>query len=493
MARYAYERLSIQDASFLAMEGPTTPMHVSAVQIFESGPLAVGDGGIDIEAIRTAYESILQSVPRYRQKLKWIPIAGRPVWVDDEHFQLDYHIRHVALPHPGGLDELKRMAARVIEHELDRNRPLWELWVVEGLTDGHFAIIAKTHHCMVDGSSGVELAQKLLSPTPQISLPKPRRFIPRRPPTDGELLRDEVIRRMTIPLKALEGIRVLRDEVDDLREEVTVRLKALADILGTAFSPASQTPLNGELSPHRKFDWYEMPLEDVKKVRRALECTVNDVVLGVVTEVVRRYLLARQVDPRHITFRISAPVNVRSDHDRDSLGNRVSTWLVELPVGQPDRLEQVRSLREQTQELKRTRNALGMDVLMSAAEFAPMGLISQGMHMASGPINTIVTNVPGPQFPLYMLGAKLVSILPQVPLLPNIGLGIALMSYDGRMFWGFISDYELVPDVDEIAGSVQGVFADLARAAGVDLEAPDESEPASRALPRPVPAPMTSQ
>lgn len=490
MARYAYERLSIQDASFLAMEGPTTPMHVSAIQIFESGPLAVGDDGIDIDAIRRAYESILQSVPRYRQKLKWIPLADRPVWVDDEHFQLDYHIRHVALPHPGGIAELKRLAARVIEHQLDRNRPLWELWVVEGLSGGRFAIIAKTHHCMVDGSSGVELAQKLLSPTPQISLAKPRRFIPRTPPSDLELLRDEVIRRLTIPLKAVNGLRALREEVDDLREEVMVRLRALADIAGTALSPVSQTPLNGELSPHRRFDWYEMPLADVKKVRKALDCTVNDIVLGVVTEVVRRYLLARQVDPSHITFRISAPVSVRRDQEKQSMGNRVSTWLVELPIGEPDALEQVRNLREQTQELKRTRNALGMDVLISAAEFAPMGLISQGMHLASGPINSIVTNVPGPQFPLYMLGAKLISILPQVPLLPNIGLGIALMSYDGRICWGFIGDYEIVPDIDEIATSVGEAFADLASAAGVELAPSGES--ARPPAPRPVPAVETA-
>jgi len=223
----------------------------------------------------------------------------------------------------------------------------------------------------------------------------------------------------------------------------------------------------------------------VKKVRKALDCTVNDIVLGVVTEVVRRYLLARQVDPTHITFRISAPVSVRSDHERESMGNRVSTWLVELPIGEGDPLEQVRDLREQTQELKRTRNALGMDVLISAAEFAPMGLISQGMHLASGPINSIVTNVPGPQFPLYMLGAKLISILPQVPLLPNIGLGIALMSYDGRICWGFIGDYELVPDVDEIATSVGEVFADLASAAGVELSPDGES--ARAPAPRPIP------
>jgi len=341
---------------------------------------------------------------------------------------------------------------------------------------------------MVDGSSGVELAQKLLSLTPQISLPAPRRFIPRTPPTPGELFRDEVLRRLAIPLKAFEGFRALRDEVEDLRGEVTVRARALADLVGVALSPVSETPLNGPLSPHRLFDWYEMPLEHVKQVRRALDCTVNDVVLGVVTEVVRRYLQARQVDPTQIDFRISTPVNVRSSADSDKLGNRVSTWLVDLPVDEPDRLEQVRKLRELTNQLKRSRSALGIDVLISAAEFVPMGLVSRGMQMASGPINSIVTNVPGPQFPLYMLGSKLVSILPQAPLLQNMGMAVALMSYDGRMFWGFVSDSELVPDLAEIAESVAPVFEELATAAGVDLTSPDDAESKKSPRPRSVPS-----
>jgi len=477
MARYAYERLSAQDNSFLAAEGPTTPMHVSAIQIFDAGPLALAEGGIDIEGIRDAYRSVLHLVPRYRQKLAWIPFEQRAVWVDDPHFQLDYHIRHVALPHPGGEIELKRMAARVMSHHLDRNRPLWELWVIEGLEGGRFATVAKTHHCMVDGASGVELAQRLLSPTPQLALPKPRKFVPRPIPSSGELLRDQLMRRASLPLRALRSVRELRDEVDDLRHEVGVRARALADLAGFALSRCSETPLNGELGPHRRFDWHEMDLARVKQVRRALDCTVNDVVLAVVTEAVRQYLLAHQVDPSKLVFRTSAPVNVRSN-DGPATGNRVSVWMVDLPVGEADPLEQVKHLHELTLELKQDRKALGMEMLMSAAEVAPTQMLALGMQFASGPTNTIVTNVPGPQFPLYMLGSKLEAIIPQVPLMEGIGLGIALMSYDGRVFWGFTADYELVPDIEDFTAEIDGAFERLCAAAGVTGDPEEDAEAA---------------
>ena len=482
MARYAYDRLSAQDASFLAAEGGCTPMHVSAIQIFEAGPLRE-DGGIAIGKIRRGYESVLHGVPRYRQKLAWVPFENRPVWVDDPHFQLDYHIRHVALPHPGGLEELKRLASRVLEHPLDRNRPLWELWVVEGLSGDRFATIAKTHHCMVDGASGVELAQRLLSPDPHAPVDDPPSFYPRPIPSGAELLRDEMMRRMLMPLRALRGLAAFRDEVDDVASEVGVRLRALADLAGVAIRRASETPLNGDLCPHRRFDWLDMSLGEVKAVRRKLGCTVNDVVLATVTEAVRRFMLSRNVDPARIRFRAAAPVSVRSEREKDLPGNRVSSWMVELPIGETDRLRQVEILRKETEYLKSSRQALGVDMLMTAAEIAPMPLFRFGAHLASGPVNTIVTNVPGPQFPLYMQGARMLAMIPQVPLIPGIGLGIALMSYDGRIFWGFTADYELVPDLSAFVRSIAASFADLALACEAELEA--ETRPAP-AAPRPL-------
>lgn len=484
MARYAYDRLSAQDASFLAAEGPTTPMHVSAIQIYEAGPLRE-DGGIAIDKVRAAYESVLHLVPRYRQKLAWIPLENRPIWVDDPHFQIDYHIRHVALPHPGGLAELKRVASRVMEHTLDRNRPLWEMWVVEGLQGDRFATISKVHHCMVDGASGVELAQRLLSPSAHDEPEPPPPYYPRPIPSGAELLRDELMRRVGMPLRALRGLQAFRDEVDDVREEVGVRLRALGDIAGIAFSRVSETPLNGSLSPHRRFDWLEMSLAELKAVRKALGCTVNDVVLGIVTEAVRRFMLSRNVDPAHITFRAATPVNVRSDDDRRPMGNRVSSWMVELPIGEPDRVTQIDLIREETVRLKESRQALGVDMLMAATDLAPMGLIAVGAQLVSGPVNTIVTNVPGPQFPLYMLGARMLAIIPQVPLLEGLGLGIALMSYNGRVFWGLTGDYELVPDLERFTASIADSFAELARAAGVDLTSSDDRPPQAAANPVP--------
>jgi WS/DGAT/MGAT family acyltransferase len=480
MARYAYERLSAQDASFLLAEGPTTPMHVSAIQIYEAGPLRE-DGGIAIDKVRAAYESVLHLVPRYRQKLAWVPIESRPVWVDDPYFQLDYHIRHVALPHPGSLEELKRVAARVMAHALDRNRPLWELWVVEGLQGDRFATISKVHHCMVDGSSGVELAQRLLQPTPHAEVETPPPYYPRPIPSGTELLRDEVLRRVTMPIRAVRSLRAFRDEAEDVRAEVGVRLKALADLVGIAVSGVSETPMNGELSPHRRFDWYDMSLADVKAVRKQLDCTVNDVVLGIVTEAVRRFLVSRNVDPAGIRFRAATPVSVRGEDERQKLGNRVSSWMVELPVGEPDRLKQITILREATQELKASRQALGVDMIMAAAEAAPIGIFSFGAQLAAGPVNTIVTNVPGPQFPLYMLGAKMIAMIPEVPLLEGIGLGIALMSYNGRIFWGFTGDYEMMPDLSRFVRNIGSAFAELAAAAGVDLASPDDRPPSQAA------------
>ena len=461
MPRYSYDRLSALDNAFLLAEGPTTPMHVSATQIFEAGPLSE-DGGIDIEAIRHAYESVLHLVPRYRQKLAWVPIANRAVWVDDPHFQIDYHIRHVALPHPGGLEDLKRVTSRILSYPLDYNHPLWELWVVEGLRGDRFATIAKTHHCMIDGASGVEIAQKLLSPTPRTTLPERRDHIPRPMPSGAELLRDHIWRRASLPLQVARGIGQLREEFDDVRAELSTRLSALRELFGMAMTPASDTPLNGKLSPHRRFDWCTLPLADVKAVRKAFDCTVNDVVLATVTEAVRRFLQRRQVNMEDMCFRASTPVSVRSEDEKELMGNRVSSWILDLPIDEPDRRRQLDRLKAKTRELKRSRQALGIDMLMSVADLAPSGMVSIGARLASGPINTIVTNVPGPQFALYMLGAKLLAMFPQVPLIEGVGLGIALLSYDGRIFWGFTADYELIPDLQAFVALIDESFGELA-------------------------------
>jgi WS/DGAT/MGAT family acyltransferase len=282
-----------------------------------------------------------------------------------------------------------------------------------------------------------------------------------------ELLADQLARRVALPLQIVRGVRALLDEAESIRDDALVRLRALRDLAGYAIKSASETPLNGPLGSHRYLDWLAMDLAEVKAVRRALGCTVNDVVLATVTGAVRKYMIRRRVDPERLDFRVSAPVSVRRDEDRGKLGNKVSSWIVPLPIERADPIAQLRELNRRTEELKRSNQALGVEMLMAAAEWAPAQLISLGARATSAPINMIVTNVPGPQAPLYLMGAELLEMYPQVPLLANTGLGIALVSYNGRMFWGFNCDPDLVPDVAQFVQEIRGAFKALRKAASL--------------------------
>lgn len=461
MSRYTYERLSAQDNMFLLMERPNVHMHVAATLIYEAGGLATPEGGIDVKRYKRAVEAVLHRIPRYRQKLRWIPFQNHPVWVDDRHFNLDNHILHRALPRPGNLRQLRDLAAHIMSRPLDRDRPLWEMWVVEGLEEERFAVISKLHHCMVDGSSGVDLAHIMMSPTPDEETPDPVPYYPRPAPSPGELVQDELRRVAMLPLQATRNLRQFADQAEDLYAELAKRGRALGELAGWAVKSASDTPLNGRLSPYRRFDWLNTPLARVKAVRKALSCTVNDVMLATVTGAVRDYLIRRRVDPEEIEFRVSAPVSVRKDDERGKLGNRVSSWIIRLPIDREDPRAQVEALTAATMELKESEQALGVDMIMKAAEWAPSGLMSLGAQASSGPINSIVTNVPGPQVPLYILGARLLAMYPQVPLLDNMGIGIAIFSYDGQMCWGFNADFELVPDLARFVGFVAEAFEEL--------------------------------
>ena len=466
MSNYTYERLSAQDNGFLVAEHPNAPLHIAAVGIYDQSALASRDGGVDIRRFKRFIEARLHEIPRYRQKLAWVPIENRPVWIDDPHFNIDYHIRHAALPRPGGIDQLKSLAARITTRSLDRNRPLWELWVIEGLDGGRFATISKIHHCMIDGAAGADLAQVLNSPSPDIEIPEPRPFLPRPAPSETELLLDAVQRFAGMPFRAMRGLSALRSETAGLMAEFETRAKALGDLFSLAVKRSSETPLNGALGPHRRVDWLTLPLDEVKKVRRVLGCTVNDVVLATVTGAVRHYLMRRGANPRAIDFRVSAPVNMRKEPEKGSMGNRVSAWILRLPIEVEDPLAWVKGITETTQELKNSQQALGVEMLMQAAEYAPAGLMALGARVASGPINMIVTNVPGPQFPLYTLGARMLEMQPLVPLLDGTGLGIALFSYDGKLHVGLNADYELVPDLGSFTALFAQAFMALVDAAG---------------------------
>jgi WS/DGAT/MGAT family acyltransferase len=342
------------------------------------------------------------------------------------------------------------------------------MWVVEGLEGGRFAVISKTHHCMIDGASGVDLAHILMSPTPDADLPEPVPYYPRPAPSPTELWRDEMQRRLTLPLRATRDVREFTREAEDLYAELAKRANALTQLVGWAVKSASDTPLNGRLTPFRRFDWLNTPLSRVKAVRKAFDCTVNDVVLATVTGAIRAHLIRHRVDPTRIDFRVSAPVSVRRDAERGTMGNRVSSWIVRLPIEHEDPREQIEAVSLSTRALKDSQQALGVDMIMKAAEWAPSGLMALGAQASSGPINSIVTNVPGPQFPLYCLGARLLAMYPLVPLLENMGLGIALFSYDGQLCWGFNSDVERVPDLAAFRREIQDSLDRLCEAAGVD-------------------------
>jgi WS/DGAT/MGAT family acyltransferase len=448
MASYKYDLLSAQDNSFLLMETSNLPMHVATTQIFAAGPLAKPGGGIDFASITRFTESVLHRIPRYRQVLSYIPFENRPVWIDDDHFHIDYHIRHSALPRPGSEAQLKRMASRIQATPLDRNRPLWEIWVVEGLEGDRFAIISKIHHCMIDGSSGVDIGQILQSPSPEAVIHEPAPYLPRAAPTSRELFTDSWSRRLGAPFRAARGLSDFRRESENVGEEIAIRAAAIRASVSAQSAGSSDTPINGTLGPHRSFEWLRMPLADIKALRRGLGCTVNDVVLTILTGAFRDYMQHRGVPLRGIEFKAQTPVSVRSNDERGDLGNRVSGWLVPLPLEEADPKLQLKQIHATTQELKDSRQALGADLMIQAMGSMPTALFSLGVQAVSGSMNTIVTNVPGPQFPLYILGAELLDLFPMVPLLPNIGLGVALMSYNGKVCWGFIADPELVPDLD---------------------------------------------
>ena len=468
MAHYAYERLTALDNSFLILEGPNAYMHVASTMVFDAGPLRREDGGIDADALKERIGASLHRIPRYRQKLAWIPFENHPVWVDDDCFSLDYHVRHTALPRPGSEEQLKRLSSRIMQQHLDRARPLWEIWVVEGLDKERFALITKVHHCMVDGVSGVDLMKVLMSPTPDAPRPEdPPRFVPRPTPSALELIRHELGRFVRLPFTALRDVRGFVREADDARQEVLVRLRAAAETLGASLRSVSPTPLNRPIGPHRRFGWMTMDVAEVKAVRRALGGSLNDVVLTIVTGAVRRYLERRGVKMRGLEFRVMAPVSVRATDQDGTLGNRVSAWVLPLPLDEDDPRERLRRISERTSELKDSRSAVGAEMLTQVAEWTPSNLLALGARNVTRllPFNLVVTNVPGPQFPMYMGGAKMLEVFPHVPLAGNLGLGIALLSYDGRIHWGFNADYDVVPDLEDFVADTRDALAELLRSA----------------------------
>jgi WS/DGAT/MGAT family acyltransferase len=462
-----FERLSALDATFLEVEDRNAHMHVGAVAIFDAAPLTGASNGLEIERIRELVEATLHRMPRYRQRLAWTPFTNHPVWVDDARFNLHYHLRHLSLPRPGNERLLKRLVGQVMSQPLDRGKPLWELWVVEGLEDNRFAILTKAHHCMVDGVGTAELMASTMATSPDSSAPSPRRFLPRPVPSRPGLVLGELRHRAG---SLLAGLRAARRTVSDPRSSFASFREAVTGVgetLGATLRPASPTPLNVEIGPHRRFDWVRFELADVKEVKNRLGGTVNDVVLANVSGALRHFLRRRGEKVETLDFRAMVPVNIRTPGERGVLGNRVAMTVARLPLDEPKPHGRLRRVIETTRKLKASKQVVGVEALEELSDWTVTTLFAEFARLTarSRPYNVVVTNVPGPQSQAYLLGAPMLHAYPLVPLYRNQALGIALFSYHGGLFWGFNADWDAVPDLHDLVEALVVDFEALRKAA----------------------------
>jgi WS/DGAT/MGAT family acyltransferase len=440
------------------MERAGAHMHVASAILFE------GSAPTHAE-FRDQIESRLHLVPRFRQKLRQVPFGqGRPVWVDDPHLNLDYHVRQTALPAPGSEEQLRNLAARIFSQQLDRSKPLWELWLVEGLEGDRFAIVGKSHHALVDGVSGVDITTVLFDLEEEPAGPpvRPPKWAPRPEPTDIELLTEALRERATSPSELVRGVRAL------LRgpHRILRGAGATGRLLETGMS-APRTPFNVEIGPHRRLAFVRTDLDDLKRVKDAHGGTVNDVVLSVVTGALGNYLRARGHDTEGLEMRAMVPVSVRAEEEHGALGNRLSAMMAPLPVWCEDPVERLRLLTETMGDLKGSGQAVGAEILTKMTDFAPPTIASQAARLqpAQRFFNLVVTNVPGPQFPLYVLGRKMESIFPLVPLARRQALCVGIMSYDGQVDFGLVGDYDAMADLDSFALDLEGAVREAVESA----------------------------
>jgi WS/DGAT/MGAT family acyltransferase len=466
------DRLTALDASFLHLEDQSAHMHVAACMLFDGDPPPYDD-------LVDSIERRLHLVPRYRQRLALVPLAqGRPKWVDDPHLNLRYHVRHTSLPAPGSEDQLRALAGRVFSQQLDRDKPLWEIWLVEGVEGGRFGLLSKTHHALVDGVSGVDIVSVLFDTSPEPAAPPDpgRRWLPRPLPSRAQLLGEALRERATMPAEIGRSVRAVfrapRRVAEGLRD-AAVGVGAMA---WAGVNPAPPSPYNMPIGPHRRFTWVRASLGDLKAIKNELGGTVNDVVLATVAGALGRHLRRRGQHTDGMQLKAMVPVSVRAEAERGALGNRVAAIMAPLPVWCHEPLARLDIVREELGNLKEGGQAVGAQVLTELAGFAPSTILDQAsrLFVRQRFFNLVVTNVPGPQFPLYLMGRELIDPFPMVPLAKNQGLGVALMSYNGRMNFGLVGDFELMWDIDGLAEDVAESLAELAEAAGVELAAPPE-------------------
>jgi len=459
------DRLTGLDTSFLALEDAGAHMHVGSCLLFEGE--APG-----YNAFVAQLDSRLHLVPRYRQKLAFPALTqARPVWVDDPHFNPGYHVRHTALPAPASLEQLRNLTGRVLAQRLDRTKPLWEIWLVDNVEGGRFAMITKTHHCLVDGVSGVDIATVLFDAAPDPPEPPepPPAWFPRPEPSQATLMADALAELASAPLDAARAAGDAIAHPERAAGAVAKSAVGLGAMLRAGLQGAPASPYNVQIGPHRRFAWADGDLVQFKAIKDALGGTVNDVVLTAVTGALRTHMLANGHDVDGVELKAMVPMSIRAEAERGALGNRVTSMFAPLPVYAADPVERFEIVHEAMKGLKESGQAVGAELLTQLTGFAPPTVLSQASRLQAQQraFNVVVTNVPGPQFPLYMLGRRLQRIYPQVPLVRNTALGIAIMSYDGTLNFGLLGDYDALPDLDDLAAALRDAIAELAAVAGV--------------------------
>jgi len=452
------DRLSPQDASFLYIENELNHMAIAALGVFE-GP---APGQDEIEAM---VASKLHLVPRYRQRVRFVPFdLGRPLWCDDPHFHLGYHVRHSALPSPGNDEQLQTLVGRVMSQPLDRTKPLWEMWVVEGLADGSWAILLKLHHCMADGVAATDLLSVILDESAAQDHPEPEAWEPEPEPAPAALASAALLERMTSPNEALHTVR----EALEAPGRAARKLGEFVDGLGTYrhfANLAVESSLNGPIGPHRSWRWASSSLADVKKIRSSHGGTVNDVVLAAITRGFRDLLLSREEPVDELVVRTLVPVSVRDDDERGQLNNRVSAMFAELPVGVREPVERLTSLSDQMNELKEHHQSVAGETLSSLQGMAPPMLVAMASRLSAGAsqqaVQTVTTNVPGPRHALYAAGHPMRRAYLYVPLGSSVRIGVAIFSYAGTLTFGVTGDYDHAPDTDILCRGIEEGIAEL--------------------------------
>ncbi|HMT05223.1 MAG: wax ester/triacylglycerol synthase family O-acyltransferase [Solirubrobacterales bacterium] len=461
-ASHELDRLTAIDAQFLTNESENSHMHIGAVMIFDGDPPTYDE-------FKAHIGSRLDFVPRYRQKLVYPPYGtGRPLWADDPDFNLNYHLRHTALPKPGGERELKILASRLFSQALDRSKPLWEMFLVEELDGDRFAIIIKSHHAMIDGISGVDIGTVIFDVTPDAEAIVPEQeWKPKPLPSNFELLERGARELATEPVRLGEKAVSAFRKPSSLAGRVGESAEGLAEVARALADAAPDVPLNVPIGPHRRVTWTSASLDEFRRIKDAFGTTVNDVVLAISAGSIRKWLIKRGIDTDGLELRAMVPVSVRSDDERGQLGNKLATMRAPLPVYEPDPVARLEIVSASMDGLKQSKQALGAEVIARLNDFAPPTLLAQAARLTFSTrlFNLLVTNVPGPQIPLYVLGRKLSKPYPVAFLAKNHGLAVGVMSYAGKINVGLIGDFDAMPDIGQVRRGLNESLAELAEAA----------------------------